>query len=114
MAQRSNLIENISFPVQQRQVGPTDNRQPPDYHIPMIALIDNYDSFTYNLVQKLGEVAPQMPLQVFRNDKVTVDHVEAMKPTHIVISPGPCTPLEGGVSNDIIRHFGPKIPLLGV
>lgn len=80
----------------------------------MIVLIDNYDSFTYNLVQKLGEVAPGVEMQVFRNDKVDVGQVEALKPTHIVISPGPCTPKEGGVSNDIIRHFGPKIPVLGV
>ena len=80
----------------------------------MIVLIDNYDSFTYNLVQKLGEVAPGVEMQVFRNDKVTVEQVEALKPTHIVISPGPCTPKEGGVSNDIIKHFGPKLPVLGV
>src|SRR5215813_9810491 len=80
----------------------------------MVVLIDNYDSFTYNLVQKLGEVAPGVEMRVFRNDKVDVGQVEALKPTHIVISPGPCTPKEGGVSNDIIRHFGPKIPVLGV
>jgi para-aminobenzoate synthetase component II len=80
----------------------------------MIVLIDNYDSFTYNLVQKLGEVAPTQAMHVFRNDKVSVEQIEAMKPTHIVISPGPCTPKEGGVSNDIIRHFGPRLPVLGV
>ena len=80
----------------------------------MIVLIDNYDSFTYNLVQKLGEVSPGVPMKVFRNDKVTVEQVEDLKPTHIVISPGPCTPREGGISNDIIRHFGPKLPVLGV
>ena len=81
----------------------------------MLVLIDNYDSFTYNLVQKLGEVGgPSLRMEVFRNDKITVDQVEALKPTHIVISPGPCTPKEGGISNDIIKHFAPKIPLLGV
>src|SRR2546421_12179875 len=80
----------------------------------MVVLIDNYDSFTYNLVQKLGEVSPGVEMKVFRNDKVTVDQVEAMKPTHIVISPGPCTPREGGVRNDIIKHFAPKVPVLGV
>jgi para-aminobenzoate synthetase component II len=80
----------------------------------MIVLIDNYDSFTYNLVQKLGEVDARQAVQVFRNDKVTVEQVEALRPTHIVISPGPCTPREGGVSNDIIKHFSPKTPLLGV
>jgi anthranilate synthase/aminodeoxychorismate synthase-like glutamine amidotransferase len=80
----------------------------------MLVLIDNYDSFTYNLVQLIGQVAPQMPMQVFRNDKVTVEQVEALRPSHLVISPGPCTPREGGVSNDLIRHFGPKLPTLGV
>jgi anthranilate synthase/aminodeoxychorismate synthase-like glutamine amidotransferase len=80
----------------------------------MIVLIDNYDSFTYNLVQKIGEVRPDHRIEVFRNDKVTVEQVEALRPTHIVISPGPCTPREGGVSNEIIRQFGPKLPLLGV
>ena len=80
----------------------------------MLVLIDNYDSFTYNLVQKLGEAQPGLDVRVFRNDKVTVDQVDALHPTHLVISPGPCTPREGGVSNDLIRHFGPKIPTLGV
>lgn len=80
----------------------------------MIVLIDNYDSFTYNLVQKLGEVSPGAKMKVFRNDKVTVDEVELLSPTHIVISPGPCTPREGGISNDIIKHFAPKVPVLGV
>ena len=80
----------------------------------MIVLIDNYDSFTYNLVQKLGEVDPAMAMRVFRNDKVTVAEVEALKPTHIVISPGPCTPKEAGISNDIIKHFAPRTPILGV
>src|SRR5688500_14014489 len=80
----------------------------------MLVLIDNYDSFTYNLVQKLGEIDPKRPIQVFRNDKVTVQQVEDLRPSHIVISPGPCTPREGGVSNAIIRPFGPKLPVLGV
>ncbi len=80
----------------------------------MIVLIDNYDSFTYNLVQKLGEVAPGVEMKIFRNDKVTLDEIESLKPSHIVVSPGPCTPLEAGMSNDVIKHFGPKIPLLGV
>ncbi len=80
----------------------------------MLVLIDNYDSFTYNLVQKLGEVSPGLEMKIFRNDKITVDEVESLKPTHIVISPGPCTPREGGVSNEMIKHFGPKLPLLGV
>ncbi|MCS7034133.1 MAG: aminodeoxychorismate/anthranilate synthase component II [Phycisphaerae bacterium] len=80
----------------------------------MLVLIDNYDSFTYNLVQLIGTVSPGTAIRVFRNDAVTVEQVEDLRPTHIVISPGPCTPREGGVSNDIIRFFGPKTPLLGV
>src|SRR3954466_16344668 len=70
----------------------------------MIILIDNSDSFTYNLVQKLGEVDRKNPIKVFRNDKVKVEQIEELKPTHIVISPGPCTPKEGGISNDVIKH----------
>jgi para-aminobenzoate synthetase component 2 len=79
----------------------------------MIVLIDNYDSFTYNLVQKLGEVGAA-DIRVFRNDKISIEQIETLKPTHIVISPGPCSPREGGLSNDIIRQFAPQIPLLGV
>ncbi len=80
----------------------------------MIVLIDNYDSFTYNLVQRLGELDAGLDLRVFRNDKVTPQEVEALRPSHIIVSPGPCTPREGGVSNDVIRHFAGKVPLLGV
>jgi len=78
----------------------------------MILLIDNYDSFVYNLVQYLGELG-QEPV-VFRNDAITVDEARELAPTHIIISPGPCTPLEAGVSNDIIRSLGPVTPTLGV
>lgn len=80
----------------------------------MIVLIDNYDSFTYNLVQRLGEIDPAIELHVARNDKIDVEAIEAMNPSHIVISPGPCTPREAGVSNAVIGHFAAKIPLLGV
>jgi len=80
----------------------------------MIVLIDNYDSFTYNLVQRLGELDPAVDLRVFRNDRITVDEVEALGPSHIIISPGPCTPREGGISNDVIRRFAGKVPVLGV
>ncbi len=80
----------------------------------MLLLIDNYDSFTYNLVQKFGEVSPGLDVRVVRNDKITLDEVESLKPSHIVISPGPCTPREGGISNDIIRTFGPRLPIFGV
>ena len=80
----------------------------------MIVLIDNYDSFTYNLVQKIGEIDPKRPIEVFRNDKVSVEQVEALRPTHIVISPGPCTPREAGISNQVIEFFAPKVPVLGV
>lgn len=78
----------------------------------MILVIDNYDSFTYNLVQYLGEM--QVELRVFRNDQITVDEIRAMKPARILISPGPCSPREAGLSNEVIRTFGPEIPLLGV
>jgi anthranilate synthase/aminodeoxychorismate synthase-like glutamine amidotransferase len=78
----------------------------------MILMIDNYDSFTYNLVQYFGELGQE--LKVIRNDQLTVAEAEAMAPERIVISPGPCTPKEAGVSNDIIRHFAGKVPLLGV
>jgi anthranilate synthase/aminodeoxychorismate synthase-like glutamine amidotransferase len=80
----------------------------------MILLIDNYDSFTYNLVQRLGELNPSIDFQVFRNDKITADRVEELEPTHIIISPGPCTPREAGVSNAVIERLASKIPILGV
>lgn len=78
----------------------------------MLLMIDNYDSFTYNLVQYLGELGED--IRVFRNDKITVKEIEAIKPERIVISPGPCTPKEAGISVDVIRHFGGKVPILGV
>jgi anthranilate synthase/aminodeoxychorismate synthase-like glutamine amidotransferase len=80
----------------------------------MILLIDNYDSFTYNLVQRLGEIDPTIALQVYRNDEITVDEIAAKTPTHLIISPGPCTPTEAGVSCDAVRAFAPRIPVLGV
>ncbi len=78
----------------------------------MILVIDNYDSFTYNLVQYLGELG-QEPV-VYRNDAITVEDIEKMAPSHIIISPGPCTPLEAGVSNEVVRQFRGTIPILGV
>ena len=78
----------------------------------MILVIDNYDSFAYNLVQYLGELGRESV--VFRNDAITPEQIEAIAPSHIVISPGPCTPLEAGISNDVVRHFRGKIPILGV
>lgn len=78
----------------------------------MIVVIDNYDSFTYNLVQYLGELGADP--RVFRNDAVTLDELRALQPTHIVISPGPGEPEDGGISNDVIRELGPSTPLLGV
>ncbi|MBI2847897.1 MAG: aminodeoxychorismate/anthranilate synthase component II [Chloroflexi bacterium] len=78
----------------------------------MLLLIDNYDSFTYNLSQYLGELGEEVA--VLRNDKTTIAEIENMKPERIVISPGPSTPQNAGISNDVIRHFGPKLPLLGV
>ncbi len=78
----------------------------------MILIIDNYDSFTYNLVQYIGEMEPE--LEVHRNDKISLDEIDERAPDRIVISPGPCTPLEAGISNDVIERFGPRIPILGV
>src|SRR3972149_9131933 len=78
----------------------------------MILVIDNYDSFTYNLVQYLGELGAE--LTVFRNDQVTLEDVRQLDPSHVVISPGPGDPTDGGVSNDIIREFHRTIPILGV
>ena len=78
----------------------------------MILLIDNYDSFTYNLYQYLCELGAEV--EVRRNDKTTIEEIEAMAPDKIVISPGPCTPREAGISNDVIMHFGARTPTLGV
>jgi anthranilate synthase/aminodeoxychorismate synthase-like glutamine amidotransferase len=78
----------------------------------MILVIDNYDSFTYNLVQYLGELGAEM--RVFRNDEITVEEAGALKPEKVLVSPGPCTPKEAGISCDIIREFGPRLPLFGV
>jgi anthranilate synthase/aminodeoxychorismate synthase-like glutamine amidotransferase len=78
----------------------------------MMLVIDNYDSFTFNLVQYLGEM--QVDMQVYRNDQITLDRIRELKPERILISPGPCSPRESGLSNDIIREFGPSTPLLGV
>jgi anthranilate synthase/aminodeoxychorismate synthase-like glutamine amidotransferase len=78
----------------------------------MVFVLDNYDSFTYNLVQYIGELGARV--EVRRNDQVTLDEIEAMKPERIVVSPGPCTPADAGISIDVIRHFAGKVPLLGV
>lgn len=80
----------------------------------MILLIDNYDSFTYNLVQRLGEIDPSLDLHVVRNDRIEPEAIERLAPSHIIISPGPCTPREAGVSNEVIARFAPRVPLLGV
>ncbi len=78
----------------------------------MLLVIDNYDSFTYNLVQYFGELGAE--LLVRRNDEITLDEITTLRPTQIVVSPGPCTPNEAGISCEVIRRFGPEIPLLGV
>src|ERR1700722_290852 len=78
----------------------------------MVLVIDNYDSFTYNLVQYLGEM--HVDLQVHRNDQITLDQISELKPERILISPAPCSPRESGLSNEIIRTFGPRVPLFGV
>ena len=78
----------------------------------MVLIIDNYDSFVYNLAQYVGELGWE-PV-VYRNDQITLAQIEELAPSHIVISPGPCTPLEAGISNEVVQHFGGKIPILGV
>jgi len=78
----------------------------------MLLMIDNYDSFTYNLVQYFGELGADV--QVYRNDKITIEEIEKLAPAQLVVSPGPCTPSEAGVSVEAIRYFAGKIPILGV
>ncbi len=78
----------------------------------MILIIDNYDSFTYNLYQYIGEISPN--LIVYRNDQITIKGIEKLNPEKIIVSPGPCTPKEAGISIDVIKHFAGKIPILGV
>jgi len=78
----------------------------------MLLMIDNYDSFTYNLVQYFGELGADV--QVHRNDQITIDEIEKLNPEHLVISPGPCTPNEAGISIEAIKHFAGKLPILGV
>ena len=80
----------------------------------MILLVDNYDSFTYNLVQRLGEVDPSLELEVHRNDRITLDEIERRRPSHLIISPGPCTPDRAGISVPCVERFAGRIPLLGV
>src|SRR5580700_10870671 len=79
---------------------------------PVVFVLDNYDSFTYNLVQYLGELGAQV--EVRRNNEVTVEEIEAMQPERILVSPGPCTPQEAGISIEVIRYFAGKVPVLGV
>jgi anthranilate synthase component II len=79
---------------------------------PRLVMIDNYDSFTYNIVQYFGELGADV--LTYRNDAITCQAIEQLKPTHIVISPGPCSPLEAGISVEVIRHFAGKVPILGV
>ncbi|MFV0442035.1 MAG: anthranilate synthase component II [Planctomycetaceae bacterium] len=80
----------------------------------MIFVLDNYDSFTYNLVQRLGEIDPGLDIHVARNDQVSLDEIAKLAPERIIISPGPCTPHEAGLSREVIQRFGPQLPLLGV
>jgi anthranilate synthase/aminodeoxychorismate synthase-like glutamine amidotransferase len=80
----------------------------------MVLLIDNYDSFTYNLVQRLGEIDPNLAIEVHRNDQITCDQIAEKGPTHIIVSPGPCTPSEAGISVECIQRFMGQIPILGV
>ncbi len=78
----------------------------------MVFVLDNYDSFTYNLVQYLGEMGQEIIVR--RNDQVTLDEIESLRPSHILVSPGPCTPQDAGISIELIKHFAGKVPVLGV
>ncbi|HEX4129787.1 MAG TPA: aminodeoxychorismate/anthranilate synthase component II [Pirellulales bacterium] len=80
----------------------------------MLLLIDNYDSFTYNLVQRLGEIDPAIEIEVHRNDQIALDEIAAKRPSRVIVSPGPCTPREAGISVELIRRFAPELPILGV
>ncbi|MBU0637541.1 MAG: aminodeoxychorismate/anthranilate synthase component II [Planctomycetes bacterium] len=80
----------------------------------MLVLIDNYDSFTYNLVQRIGELGTDCAIRVYRNDQVTLDEIAENRPSHIIISPGPCTPRESGISVAVVERFAGRVPMLGV
>lgn len=80
----------------------------------MILVLDNYDSFTYNLVQRLGEIDSSLDIEVHRNDKIIVDEISAKQPSHLIVSPGPCTPNEAGISVECVRRMAGKLPILGV
>jgi anthranilate synthase/aminodeoxychorismate synthase-like glutamine amidotransferase len=80
----------------------------------MIVIVDNYDSFTYNLVQRLGEIDPTLDIRVERNDQISVGEILALKPDRVIISPGPCTPTEAGISVECVERLAGKLPLLGV
>jgi anthranilate synthase/aminodeoxychorismate synthase-like glutamine amidotransferase len=82
--------------------------------LPMIFLLDNYDSFTFNLVQRIGEIDPSADIRVERNDQITLQQIADLKPARIIVSPGPCSPKEAGLSCDVIAHFGKSVPVLGV
>jgi len=80
----------------------------------MILIVDNYDSFTYNLVQRLGEIDPALDIRVERNDQITVDDIIRLQPDRLIISPGPCTPSEAGISTECVTRLAGKLPILGV
>lgn len=80
----------------------------------MLLIIDNYDSFTYNLVQRVGELDASIDMRVVRNDKITPEEAAALKPSHLILSPGPCTPKESGICGEMIQHFRGRVPILGV
>ena len=80
----------------------------------MILIIDNYDSFTYNLVQRLGEIDNSLDIRVYRNDQISLDEIALLKPSRLIVSPGPCTPTEAGISVEVVKRFGGEFPILGV
>ncbi|MFN7333495.1 MAG: anthranilate synthase component II, partial [bacterium] len=80
----------------------------------MILLIDNYDSFTYNIVQRLGEIDPSLDVQIYRNDEISLEDIRRLQPERIILSPGPCTPNEAGICVPVIEQLHRELPILGV
>src|SRR6186997_2472845 len=114
MVSRASFQNQLSFrcPVGLRQISVARLEREGILSARMILVIDNYDSFTYNLVQYLGEL--NAPMEIRRNDELTLDQAREMKPERVLISPGPCSPKESGLSNDIIREFSGRVPVFGV
>jgi len=108
-----DVVKPAGLPARPLEIRELQSRRLEVIYPPMILVLDNYDSFTYNLVQYLGELG--VDVQVRRNDEITIDQIRALKPERILVSPGPCSPRESGLSNEVIRTFANEgIPIFGV